>query len=221
MRVETSAAALSSGVPRGQGGRADSEMGAAAADIAVHRPLDLLCRRAGIPLEEAAERHDLSGGAEPALKSIVLHERVEKRVRILNGSFDRFHRAAIGLDGQEQARQHGPPIEEHGAGAARADPAAFFGTREMEIISKQLQQRAARDDRDVARLAIDDTLHPVRWIHGFLQTGDVRDDVLDSAPLKMGPPQESVESSGRYARGTEGAAVRIPKTGKGRRSWLM
>ena len=88
-------------------------------------------------------------------------ERREERVRGIPAErFDRLDRAARRLDGEDEARHHGPAIDQHRAGAAGPDPAPFLGPREVQFLTEQLQQRAARRDGHLPATAVDRQLDP-------------------------------------------------------------
>ena len=58
------------------------------------------------------------------------------------------------LDPEREARQHRPPVHEHGAGAAFAQLAAVLGARELQVFAQHLEQRLRWIDERVHALAI-------------------------------------------------------------------
>src|SRR5262249_50292874 len=79
-----------------------------------------------------------------ALDSTPFDESALERARLtaVRESFDGGHAPAVGLQRQERARVHRPPVDQHHAGAALGVVAALFCAREAELVAKRRQQRS-------------------------------------------------------------------------------
>src|SRR5579872_3987774 len=93
------------GPPRLLDGGDDAGVRRAAADVAGHELPDVL----DVLLDGLDRRHDLAGGAEPALQGVLVDERLLDRVQlVLRGqAIHRRHRRPH-CGGQGEAREHGP-----------------------------------------------------------------------------------------------------------------
>src|SRR5712692_5960319 len=92
-----------------------------------------------------------------------------QRMQLLGAAnpFDRGDRLAPGLEGEHGTALDRVPVDEDGACAALARVAADVGAREVEVVTKDLDQQGARLDLDCMRRAIvrqsDGTLHCSRY----------------------------------------------------------
>src|SRR5882757_3944614 len=109
--------------------RDDVRVGRAAADVAGHELPDVL----DALLDRGDRRHDLPGGAEPALQGVLVEERLLDRVQLVpcGQCFHRGHRLFHG-GGQGEAGEHRPAADMHGAGAALTSVAAFLRAGDAE-----------------------------------------------------------------------------------------
>lgn len=122
-----------------------------AAQVPGHRLDDLLIGRVRTSPQEPARRHDHPGSAEPALHGARLDKGSLKPRQLPVGGlpFDRLDHRAVGLDCEDEAGRDRLPVEEHGAGTALADSAAFLRSREVQALTDELEQGHAggNDDR--------------------------------------------------------------------------
>src|SRR5262245_24203272 len=136
---------------------ADTCVGAAAADVAVHRLVDLLVGRLRRALEQRLRGHDLAGLTVAALRDTDLDPcRLQ---RASDGiAADRFdgHHLAIGhhREGRD-AGAHRLPVDVHGAGATEGHAAAELATGEPELVSQRPQQRSVAGHVDILAFAVD------------------------------------------------------------------
>ncbi len=121
---------------------------------AVNRVLDRVISGASteIALEVAREvldlffaqsrrSHDHAGGAETALESRRLHERVLHRMQIAiaREAFDCGDLMAVGAKGRNQTAMHRDAVEPYGACAAVAGVATFFDAKPSDVAQKSSQ----------------------------------------------------------------------------------
>jgi hypothetical protein len=106
---------------------------------------------------------ELPGGTVSALKTIMLDEGGLKRVQPIFTAepFDRRDRAILVLYGERQAGIDPFAVDEDRAGSAGALVAAFLGSCQVKMISKQIQQRCTVVDRQLMRSPIHDEMHPL------------------------------------------------------------
>ena len=125
--------------------RSISGIGAAAAEVAAHRRAHLLARRPRRRRQQRGRRDDLARRAEAALERVLLDERpLQRRQRALVAeALDRRRRRALGLRGEQDAREHRAPVDEHGAGAAGALGAGDLRAREADLVAQHLGERRA------------------------------------------------------------------------------
>ncbi len=85
--------------------------------------------------------HDHAGGAETALETRGLHERVLHRmqVAVLREPFYRRDLVAVGAKGGNQAAMHWDAVEPHRAGAAIARVATFLDPEPSHVAQKSSQ----------------------------------------------------------------------------------
>lgn len=114
----------------------------AAAEVAGDGFSDLGFGRGWVMIEESSGTQDHSGGAETALDGSIVEEGLlEGRESVFRGdSFNGGDLAAFTLAGQNQAGVDRPSVKDDGAGTAFTDPAAFFGTGEMEVLPEEIEE---------------------------------------------------------------------------------
>src|SRR6202047_5235560 len=139
----------------------DPWIGAAAADVAAHRAVDLLVAGLRVRLQQRRGGHDLARLAVPALRRAELDpgllDRVAAVVRqALDGGDLRQGRHAR-CDG---AGARGPAVEVDGAGAALRHAAAELGALEPQDVAQEPEQGHVAVRVDVVDLAVDVELEP-------------------------------------------------------------
>src|SRR5215470_9672733 len=114
---------------------------AASTDIAAHELADVVRSLRPTFFDQANRGADLSRGAISALKRIVIHERLLKRVKqppSTKAFYGRDSRAVL-HDRQRQARIDALPINQNGARAALAVVTAFFSAGEAKAFAKGVE----------------------------------------------------------------------------------
>src|SRR5206468_1371622 len=128
----------------------------APAEIPEHPLPDLRLARVRIRVEERLGRHDLARGADAALKSAGVDERLLDGMEslVLGEALDGRDRAAVREDRQRDAGADHLAVEKNGARAADADAAPFLGAREPEIVPEAVEERAVGGNLHVVRFSI-------------------------------------------------------------------
>ncbi len=107
---------------------ADAGIGAAAADVAAHRGVDVVIARIRHALEQGGGAHDLSRLAVAALRDIEFAPGDLDRVAAVFGQpLDRRDGLALGRGNGNHAGAHGLPVDMHGAGPAQRLAAGVLG----------------------------------------------------------------------------------------------
>ena len=78
------------------------------------------------------------------------------KLAVLGEALDGFNVLAAAAGGQGQARADKPAIDDDAASAANADAAAFFCTREAEVIPQSLQQQPVRLQLQLVLFTVDE-----------------------------------------------------------------
>jgi hypothetical protein len=110
-----------------------------------------------VALVDASDgRHDLTGGAEPALKRVFIDERLLDRMKLALGcqALDRRDPATVKRGHQDHASVHAPVINQERARAAFAAVAPFLGPRQARPLTKKVKERNTGVDFGVHRLAV-------------------------------------------------------------------
>ncbi len=91
------------------------------------------------------------------------HERRLQRMQLalLRQPFDGGDRAALAHHRERQAGVHPPPVDQDGAGAARAERAALLAAGEMEVVAHGVEQGRVRVEAGQAVLGAVDGEHDV------------------------------------------------------------
>lgn len=107
-------------------------------------------------IEQSFNRHNHAGGAEAALKGLVFQKGLLHRIElaVLRETFDREDIFAFDVAGECEAGTHGFSIDEHGAGAADANTAAFNGAFELEFVVQEFQKGLVGIDLNLLLLAV-------------------------------------------------------------------
>ena len=118
-------------------------------------------RGVGIPLQQRLCTHDHARYAIAALRGLLVHEGTLQRPGMLDRAESLECRdllASENLD-RDDAGKHRLAIDDHGAGAALAEPAAVLGSIELKILPQHIQQRGLRVGVDRTNPAIDLEIH--------------------------------------------------------------
>jgi len=135
---------------------ADADVRAAAADIAVHRSVDVLIGGLCIFGEQSRSGHHLPRLAIAALGDIELRPCELDGMGALGGkALDGGDLRAISGSHRRLARAHGPSAEVHGAGAALADAATIFRATKIQNIPKYPEKRHIFGNVDGGRFSVD------------------------------------------------------------------
>lgn len=113
----------------------------AAAEISHHPCAYVIFGRMRILLEQRFGGNDLSGRADPTLKSAVLHEgalQLRKHFAVRE-TLDRTNRAAIDGHRQDETRRHQLVVDKDAAAAADANTAAFFRPGQLAIVAQNVK----------------------------------------------------------------------------------
>src|SRR5690606_1606986 len=113
----------------------DPEVGATAADVAVHGRFYFLFRGGRIAFQKGGGRHDLSRLAIAALGHVhlqpgLLHGMVPMLGKSLDGGYPGLPYARD----REDAGPGGPAVQVDGAGTALGDPATVFGPHQVQVV---------------------------------------------------------------------------------------
>ena len=138
-------------------GRDDVRVGAAAADVAVHRVLNVSVSGANVFLEDCHGRHNLTRGAIATLVAIVFNEGGLHGVKVigLTDSFDGGDLVVRVHDGEGETGVDAASINVDGARSALPVIAALLGTRRNKVLSEAVEEGGARIEPEGVRLAVD------------------------------------------------------------------
>ena len=135
---------------------ADARVGAAAADIAHHRGVDLGVVRMRIGRQQFGRRHDLAGLTITALRHVELHPRRLQSLphRVRRHALDRGDGGTADGRDRSHAGAHRPAVEMDGASAAQPGAAAELAAFQVEFVPQHPQQRCVAVDVDRPFLTI-------------------------------------------------------------------
>jgi hypothetical protein len=127
-------------------GSDDLHIPCAPTEISGNGGSDVLFRWGRISVEERLGAHDHSRCAITTLNSVVLNERFLKGVKLspLRQSFNGLDFFAHGLPYQHEARARSFAVDDDGARAALAYPAAVLGPRQAQIRTQNFKKRPVR-----------------------------------------------------------------------------
>src|SRR2546428_5615864 len=136
----------------------DLRVARAAAEVALERGADRLAIGPRLALEEGQRRQQHARRAEAALHGAVAHERLLQRMQatVALQPAQRDDGAASQPRGQDEARGHRPPVEQHRADAAHALVAALLDVEDAQRVAQQLEQRLVRAHLDLSRAPVED-----------------------------------------------------------------
>ena len=139
----------------------DAHMGAAAAEMRFQFGPNLRVGRLGVFLQQRLRPHHHSGNAVAALRRLLFHEgALDRRGRIDRAqTFKRRHLLALKQKQRRDAGQHRLAVDDHGAGAALAEPAAEFGGVELDVVAEDVKQRRVGIRFDLVIVTIDLQCH--------------------------------------------------------------
>src|SRR3989449_1826596 len=149
---------LTSQASRGQfDGLVDLDVAGAAAQVARERRLDLPAVRSRVVAQQRKGGEQERRGAVAALRRAQLGERVLQRVQLpaRGHPLDGLHSAPSARLAEHEAGQHGPVVQQHGAGAAFAQLATVLRSGEAEVLAQHFEQRLVGGKRDLGRLAVE------------------------------------------------------------------
>ncbi len=128
----------------------------APAEVAFDAVADFIFGRAFVFVEEGNGRHDHAGGTETTLKAMTFNESFLNRMEFAVGEpFDRCDRCSFRLNGKHGAGFGCFAIDEHGTGTAVGRFATDVSTRQVEVISKIVDQQSSALDIRSLRGAVD------------------------------------------------------------------
>ena len=137
-------------------GADDLQIGAAAADIAVHVLDDVVARRVLVGREQRRRLHDLAGLAVAALRHLLGDPGLLQRMAAVGRqSLDGGHGLSRDQRQRHRARAHRLAVDMHRAGAAGGDAAAEFGAGEFEMLAQHPKQRRVGRGIDLVPLSVD------------------------------------------------------------------
>lgn len=125
---------------------ANARISAAAAQVAVHRRVDIGIGGLGLVLQKRRRRHDLACLAITALRHVVIDPRGLQRMQlaVLAGeAFDRRDLLICGGSDRNRAGANGCAVQVNGARAALSDTTTVLRADEAQMISQHPQQRRA------------------------------------------------------------------------------
>ena len=114
--------------------------------------------------QERNQRHQKTGGAEPALQAVFLAEGELDRVQVLvsachipvgRQAFDRGQLVAVHLHREQQARAHCLAVQQNRARAARTLFTADMGAGQSQIVAQEVAQQQSRLNRALVGRAVD------------------------------------------------------------------
>ena len=124
---------------------ADAEVGAAAADVAVHRAIDVRVARLRRRRQQRRGRHDLARLAVAALRDVDLLPRDLQRMRAVRRQpFERRDRRVRRRRHRRLAGAHRAAAQVHRARAALPDAAAELGALQVQDVANHPQQGHVR-----------------------------------------------------------------------------
>src|SRR6185437_13349292 len=132
--------------------RDDLHVAGAAAVVAAERVLDLVRPDEPLALDQRMRREDEAGGAEPALRGVVILKGLLNRREALGlaEALDRGDLGAVDRRDRGQARPARLAVDEDGAGPAAALLAAGLRARDPELLTQDVEQRPERMALDLA-----------------------------------------------------------------------
>jgi hypothetical protein len=136
--------------------RKDARVAATAANQALARAADVAVGRFRIRVEERFCRHHPTVQAVPALKRLLVDERLLHRMWTAGRRepFDGDDLPAGCARHRQRTRAHGAVVDEHRAGAALSESASEAWVVELQRVAQHIEQRTVRLDVDDVRRAV-------------------------------------------------------------------
>src|SRR5947209_16580961 len=108
-------------------------------------------------VQESLRSHDESGSAIAALLGVIVPEGFRDGMQFAwrRESFDRQDFLSLGIYREHGTAIHHLPIDDHGAGPARAAVADAFGAGKVQMIAQGIAQRGPRLNVRLVRLSVD------------------------------------------------------------------
>src|SRR5438067_4366233 len=147
----------------------DVHVPGAAAQVPGDGLADLRLARVPVAIEERAARQHHSRRAVAALQAVLLPEAFLHGVElaVLLEALDGSDLMSVGLHGEEGARLHRLPLEQHGAGAAVGGVAADMRSGHAQVLAQEVDEEQARLDLRLLGVAVDGDLDAM-CRHGYL-----------------------------------------------------
>src|SRR5437016_8207144 len=144
-------------------------MRAAAAKISIQRGSDLRIARVSLALEQGHGRNDDAVDAVSALDRLLVDKRLLQRMepRLVADPFDSDDLVTGYRPQRRVARRHGIAVQQHVARAALRLAAAEPRPLQLQIVTKDVQQRGARLGLNFAVATIDSKLE--RFSHRLFE----------------------------------------------------
>src|SRR5437899_2508212 len=134
----------------------DAWIGAAATNIPVHVPNDVVAAQILLACEQRSRLHNLSGLAVPALRHLQIHPGLLQRmVAIGRESFDGGDSLARYRRDRRLTGAHGETLQMYGTSAAHPGAATIFRAGKFEVLAHHPKQRCIWRDVNIRQLAVD------------------------------------------------------------------
>ena len=145
------------GINRSLDGLIHLAVARASAKIPAKRGANLLLRRLRIFSQQMLDGHDKSWSAIATLRSapIAIGFLNGGKASMLTHTLDRRNFLSLTTGGQQCARHHGDTVNQHSACAAGGVVAAAFGSGELDILTKHIEQQFAGLEGELMRAAVD------------------------------------------------------------------
>src|SRR5947199_8204710 len=136
---------------------ADAHVGSAAAEVAAQSFLNLFGRRVGVLVQKRLAGDHEAGRTEAALLRVVVNERLLDRVQLvaLHQALDGRDATTLRFDGEYRAGISRLAVNDDRASAAGGAVTDALRPREVEVVAQGFEQRDARLDFRLHRLAVD------------------------------------------------------------------
>src|SRR2546425_3203282 len=135
----------------------DLDVAGAAAEVAGQRVLDLVTGGVRVGGQQGFGRQQKRGGTVAALCGAEIGEGLLQRMQlsVLCHPLDGAHRVSVTRDAEDQARENGCSIQQHGTCAALAQFAAVLRPSKAQVLAQHFEERLVRRERHFRRLPVD------------------------------------------------------------------
>ena len=129
----------------------------AATKITRQRLLNFSTRRIRCLLQQLFSDEQKTGRTVTTLGCAEIRKRLLQRVKLSTQGhpLDRLDLAILGIESQHQARQNRAPVYQYGTRPAFAEFTTVLRSREIEILTQNLEQRLVRGEGDFDVFAIE------------------------------------------------------------------